>query len=664
MKNIFTILLALILHVSLGATAVQSTAYTTASLTLDHTHIASPTTVWALLELNHKPEWHSYWKNPGDSGIATTLDWKLPSTIKVGKMLWGFPEIFFLGPIVNYGYKDAARILIPLTIAEPSGYSEIPIDVTVSWLVCRDICIPEKATFNLTLTQSEQAIKSSSYQDIHKFKSALMSVPEYKTTFTKNEDSVSLMLPKKLSNISAAYFFSAEKQQIKHEFEQSLVLQEDLPYIQLKPGPALINNLNGVLQLVQGEQVSYIRIYASNEYQENSVKTPLITALLFALLGGLILNIMPCVFPVLSLKVLTIVEQSKTKNQAIKQQGLAYLAGVLVTFYVLVLVLILLKTAGQQVGWGFQLQSPTFIFVMLLLMLGVGLHLSGRYDGPEWLHKIQSAAGEMQQKVSSQQAVQKSFWTGFLAVLIATPCTAPFMAPAIGFALAQNVGINLLVFTALGVGFAAPYVLVSFFPHLISFLPKPGAWMDTVKKILAYPMYLTAVWLAWVLYVLIGNGAVWVVLTLLVLIGVIQRPLKNIHDMLKKAIFIIVCMLLVMLIQRSSNNNGYVSQIDQLIPCKNAEQACFVDVTAAWCLTCKVNEQLVLNTSAIQALFKEEDIAYIVLDWTGEDPEITTYLQSFQREGVPLYIYYDTSGNATVLPQVLTKQLITDLVKK
>jgi thiol:disulfide interchange protein len=403
------------------------------------------------------------------------------------------------------------------------------------------------------------------------------------------------------------------------------------------------------------------------------------SAVVFALVGGLILNLMPCVFPVLSLKALSLVKISEEHPEVARVHGLAYTAGVVLSFVAIAGALMTLKIAGAEIGWGFQLQNPFIVGLLAYLFLILGLNLAGVFE-------IRNPFGNIGGKLASNDGPMGSFFTGILATLVAAPCTAPFMAGAIGFALVQPVYVGLLVFAALGFGLALPYLALSFVPALQRVMPRPGAWMDVFKQLLAFPMFGAAVWLAWILGVQVGATGMGALLVGAVLMSfavwVMQHTPQN---KILRAVVMVLAFLSVLAalwfvprvsVDMPSATGAYQEgafgeafSLERLEGALAEDGPVFVEMTAAWCITCKVNHAAAINVESTKALFAARDVDYLIGDWTNEDPVITRYLEKYGRNGVPLYVYYGDrdlqSGKrpeAQVLPQILTPGIVRDYV--
>ncbi|WP_339048914.1 protein-disulfide reductase DsbD family protein [Candidatus Mesenet endosymbiont of Phosphuga atrata] len=380
-----------------------------------------------------------------------------------------------------------------------------------------------------------------------------------------------------------------------------------------------------------------------------------INAIISAFIGGIILNCMPCVFPVLSLKFLSILKKAKgLSNLTIKIEGLAYTVGVLLCMFILAVLLLILRSMGGAVGWGYQMQSPIFILVLLYLMFLIGLSFSGFYD-------ISFILPNFGNKYINQSNCIGSFCTGVFAILVATPCSAPFMASAVGFALTQPTLHFLLIFQALGFGVAFPYLLISFFPTILKFLPKPGQWMETVKQFLAFPMYLSSIWLFWVLIKESNANTILPALTGLLLLVFSIWVLTKLSSRIYTVVLLIFLNLLPFAVVKNmvyvQDTNVADFSIDKLISLVQNERNVLVAVGADWCVTCKINEHL-LTSKDMQTLLRSKNVMYMKADWTKKDEKITEYLLKFKRGGVPLYVLYFHNKEGKILPQILSKEVL------
>ena len=628
------------------------------------------------LRFRPEPGWHIYWKNPGDSGMAPTVTWKLPEGYTAAPLQFPLPEKILAPPLVTYGYEMETLLLAEIT--PPAGQplpAKIRIAADLEWLVCKEICLPGKASLDLTV--SSQPKDNVDLQGL--FDEIRREIPVRISTVPVRAKVHGGFLELSIVNApeTRSLAFFPEEGDYVEEFQPAQTQKDgrrQILRIPLKKDAQLPGTLSGILVAENPWDTSGHRaLEISIPLKSSSTSTsglPLI--FLFAFLGGLILNVMPCVFPVLSLKALHLVQISGESRGSARTEGLAYTAGVILSLLALAALLIFLRASGQALGWGFQLQSPPVVWLLLALLFALSLNLLGFFEFNVLLGNL-SGKGP-------RQGWTASFASGLLAVAVASPCTAPFMGVALAAAFALPAIGTLAVFTALALGFAFPVLLLSLFPALLSFLPKPGAWMNSLKKILALPMLLAVGWLAWVLFRISGASAL---LPLIVggallavglfLYGRSQQsfPPSAALRMGGLALVLVAAAVPALVLRTASTN--LVSRHPDRLAWSEAEvsrqlaagRTVFIDFTAAWCLTCQVNERVVLSQPEIQAAFREKNIAFLVADWTRRDPAITAALQKYGREGVPTYVILRPDGSAPVLlPEILTPGLVLDALGK
>ncbi len=639
-----------------------------------------------------QPGWHTYWINPGDSGLPTTLDWSLPQGFSATALQWPAPERIAFGPLVSYGYEG--EVLLPVDVAVPK---DIPAGRTVtlsghaSWLVCSDVCVPEESDVKLSLpvTAGKPTIDPDNAAAFAAARAGLPSGNPFPTEARYAPDQVQLKVTTgDAGKLSHVVFFPTDDGVIDNDAAQLVSTGGDGVTLTLKRGETKgkpIAALNGVLAFHDGstggsgvDRAITIATPASEGALPAATgaarigTTGLLEALVLAILGGIVLNLMPCVLPVLSIKALSLVRHAQAAPREVRLQGLAYAAGVLVSFAVIAGALIILRAAGAEIGWGFQLQSPIFLTIMIYVLFAVGLSLSGVFTVGD------SVAG-VGQGLASKDGYGGSFFTGALATLVATPCTAPFMAAAIGFAITQPWYISFAVFEAIGVGLALPYVLLAFSPGARRFLPKPGAWMNRFKQVLAFPVYGTAVWLAFVLASESGSIGITAALAGLVLIGFAGWLYETVRlgEGWPRRVglgFVTLAVLAAAALLTIPSETGATAVAGETVnaggvawqPFSEAKLAelrasgkpVFVDFTADWCITCKVNERVALSDPSVKQAFDSAGIATLRGDWTRRDGAITHVLEANGRGGVPLYIYYPKGADPVVLPQILTADTV------
>ncbi|WP_457351184.1 protein-disulfide reductase DsbD family protein [Roseateles sp. P5_D6] len=664
-----------------------STEHVQARLVSSQAAVAPGQRFTVALEQNIKSHWHTYWLNPGDSGQATTIDW---SGAQAGPIQWPTPAIQAIGPIVNYGYEGRAALLVDLTVpADAKPGSRFKPAAEVKWLVCKDVCIPEQVSLGLDLPVAAEAKAGPDAAQIEEWRGAIPRPATFAVQLKPAPQGVRLSGPATGLNlpISKAYFFADTWGAVAHSAPQVFRAEGagwvlDIPAGD-EPLPAG-KPLSGVIVLTTaaGEQAWTVSVPMPEgagkgpgpadlnaPAAETATPAPapesdlgLLPALALALVGGLILNLMPCVFPVLSIKALALVREGNHKAE-----GLAYTAGVLVSFAALAAVLIALRAGGQQVGWGFQFHSPVFVLIVSYLLFLVGLNLSGFFEFGGSFTGVGS-------NLAARQGLAGSFFTGVLAAVVATPCTAPFMGAALAFALSQPAAVLLAVFLALGLGLALPFLLLAFWPAAQRWLPRPGAWMDKFKQFLAFPMYAAVVWLLWVLAQQAGPDGVAMALGGLVLIAFalwLHRAGRGVVSGVAVVASFVLALSVIHWI-RPVPADAHAAAPGSAIEAYSAERLAelraqnkpvFVNMTAAWCISCLVNERVALSRPEVKDAFAKAGVAYLKGDWTREDPNITAVLKAHGRSGVPLYLYYAPgAAEAQVLPQILTPGLIVEAI--
>ena len=692
---------------------VVATDNVKAHLVSEVSAVAPGQSFWVALDLNIRDGWHTYWRNPGDSGQATTLKWQLPPGFTAGDIVWATPHRFEIPPLVNYGYAKHAVHLVNITAPKDlQAGTAIVLAAKAGWLVCSDVCIPEDAQLQLKLpvSASSGAVDPA---DAGLFTAARGDLPSAQlapTTARIQGDKLVIALGKDwgatLPQIRSLAFFPYDEGGIEYAAPQTLNRSQDAVELAMKLGyqPPQGGTVRGVLLATEqsGNDTVTVPMEISATLSGAGGVQPkggprfapakaaapaaapagastiasLPVLLAFAVLGGLILNLMPCVFPVLSIKAIGLVQQAKTHPAAVRAKGLVFAAGVVSSMLCLAAVLLALRAAGEEIGWGFQLQSPLFVTLLVYLLFAVGLNLSGVFEVGGGL----AGVGDGLTRGDSYRA---SFFTGVLTTLVATPCTAPFMASAVGAALTQPPAFALSVFAALGFGLALPYLLLSFAPWMRRALPKPGAWMDTLKQVFAFPIYASAAWLLWVLAQetsSFGLGAALAGAILIALAAWAYEKSKSsstrgrMAGLLTATLAVLLAILLpvrfadVAAAAASVSAKGAQSGDEwqpydaaQVARLNAAGRPLLVNFTANWCLTCLVNERNAFTDSAVQAVFRDKGVTLMKGDWTNRDPAITQALASFGRAGVPLYVVYNSKPGSTepvILPQLLTASAV------
>jgi len=656
-------------------------------------------TLWVGLHQRITPGWHTYWMNPGDSGEPPRIEWSLPPGFMTGDFVWPPPERLRVGPAMTYGYSG--EVVLPLSITVPANLvvgHRVTLRGKASWLVCEEVCIPEEAPISLTMPVTNGAAPPDPRGSalIAAARRASPTASPWPAWFTATNDEVAFTIgaqgltPDRIIDV---WFFPSQWGAIDLAASQRTSVDAsgiriDVARGSLREGAAA--PIEGVLVVAERLEGGVARHAFSLKATPRaggedgqSTMLSLLRAVALALAGGLVLNLMPCVLPMLSVKALGLVQHSSGRRALLRNHGLAYTAGVLASFAIVAGTLIVLRAGGEQLGWGFQLQSPAFVtslawlfFVLALSLSGV-ITVSGRYAG----------AG---QALTARPGYAGSFATGALATVAATPCTAPFMGAAVGFAVTQPWPAALLVFETLGLGLALPYLILTLVPGWGRFLPKPGPWMTRLEQFLAFPLYASSAWLVWVVSQQAGSNGVAAALAGVVLIAFacwLHRTLGGVPALWRRAATLAVVAalpaLIVGIVALAPLGAGTPSPAlegagggavgwepfspERLTALRAAGKPVFVNVTAAWCVTCLVNERVALRSPAVAEVFAKKGVVALKADWTTRDPAISRVLGSLGRSGVPVYALYPPAplgGVPTLLPQILTEGAVIDAIDK
>ena len=691
-------------------------------------------TVLVGLRLKMDPHWHTYWLNPGDSGMPTTIQWKLPAGFKAGPIQWPLPQLVPVPPLMNYGYEGEVVLPVEITVPKDGLLSLLGqparLAARADWLVCKDVCLPGGADLELTLP----VVQGNPAPDARwaaLFDKALAALPARALTgavATTSDGMIELTLPgaRRLSPASSVasgvYVFPTIEGLVEHAAPQTvretadgLVVRLAVIHQLVASEPRIAGVISGIDarpvsfdapmtgKLIPGKGLPMASVVAGTAaapaglpFNTSAASISFGLALLFAFIGGAILNLMPCVFPVLSLKILGFARggdaanaaggasTSGTSRSAMRSHGIAFAIGVIGSFVALAAVLLGLRAAGEAVGWGFQLQSPLMVTLLALLFFVIGLNLSGVFEFGSVLPGGVAGA-------TLKHPTADALLSGVLAALVASPCTAPFMGAALGFALTQSTAAALTVFAMMGAGMALPYVLLSWFPAWLKRLPRPGPWLVTFKQVMAFPMYATVVWLAWVLLVQVGvDGLVWFGSALVMisfgawLLGKSQQGIVR----LAAVGAILVALVLANPPAPTVSADGVSANAGSGVPAaatagrsasgtqdwgvysktgiaehNAAGHAVFVDFTAAWCVTCQVNKKMVLETASVHDAFRAKNLVLMRADWTRRDPAITAALAELGRNSVPVYALYAPGKAPVLLPELLTQRIVLDALK-
>ncbi len=663
--------------------------------------------------------WHTYWINPGgEVGIPTKISWNMPKGFVAGEIQWPYPEKFVDAlledepPLISYGYQGEVLLRTSIDVpADIADYSEVQLSATVSWLACKTMCIPGSAEVHLTLPVTNQIPKINE-QWTGLFSQSVERIPLNHSEWNiegvlSGTDKLTLLLapPEDISsyNVSDIFFIPLKSQSIVDHLPQSLVHKEGIYSltISINPENVKINDyIDGILISREGwrgpdsEKALHIKvpILVSSTFDKSTeitnfdsyspprgVTLSLTPALISAFIGGFILNLMPCVLPVLSLKVLSLIKKAGEDKSRIWKHGIVFTGGVLISFWFIAGIMMVLRMAGQTVGWGYQLQSPAFLVILILFLFLMSLNLFGVFEIGTRLIGLGS-------KAAHRSGYIGSFSTGVVAVIVATPCMAPFMGSAIAYAIIQPPIVAALVFTFLGLGLAAPYLLLSCFPSLLKFVPKPGAWMESFKQLMGFPLMGTVVWLLWVLGRRSNIDIVGHVMVSLVIMGLAAwilgrwgTPERSMNTKRRAYLVFIVLVSLgiyydLKIINSTLNdrerNALKIGSRDhgpywqpftgkKLNRLRAEGKPVFINFTADWCLTCKVNEKIALNKPVLDQ-FIANGVTLLKADFTSHSPEIANTLAGYGRTGVPLYVFYGqgVDKKPQLLPQLLTKRMV------
>ena len=654
--------------------------------------LAAGKPVWLGLQITHKPEWHTYWLNPGDSGLPTTLAWTLPAGLASGEVAWPAPRKLPVGPLMNYGYDGTVLLPVPLTVTQafqPSLTGDAEIRLKASWLVCHKECIPEEGSFTLKLpARGSTALNGGTFQ------AALEAAPkplqaEARIQVAGQRLEVSVPgLPAAVRGKNLEFFpETGEVIDPPGAWTQAWKGDTWTASVPLSPHRAASPTVMPVV-LAAGNQAWRVEAPVAGAWpakaaaatsispalqealRQNaaiptaaapaSAGTTFLAAVLGALLGGLILNLMPCVFPVLAIKVVGFTRHADDRRGH-RISGVAYTAGVLVSFAALGALMLALRAAGEQLGWGFQLQSPAVVATLTALFTLIGLNLAGVFEFRSFLPSSVAT-------LEAKHPVANAFLTGVLAVAVASPCTAPFMGASLGFAATLPAGEAMAIFLALALGMALPYLAAAWVPAFARWLPKPGAWMETFRRLMAFPMFATVAWLIWVLGQQSGIDGAASMLALLVALSMVVWAL-TLHGRTRLVLGSIAVAGLVFVgwwtggaITRLAPASTVAARQDalwqpwapervqQLVA---AGQPVFVDFTAAWCVTCQLNKKTTLSRGDVLADFEKANFTLLRADWTRRDPAITAALAQLGRNGVPVYVIYRPGRAPVVLSEVL-----------
>ncbi|MCL4782849.1 MAG: thioredoxin family protein [Bryobacterales bacterium] len=711
----WTALATLLLTLLAGPLAAQKPAkdtspHSSAELVSEFSTVVpgEPFTLGLAMKLD--PEWHSYWVNPGDAGLGTKIKWEDTKGVTISDVIYPTPHYLPTPPLASYGYENEVMLLLDAVAPRTWKPGDtVTLSGQADFLVCREVCLPAREAVSVTLKVGREAEENTDWAIAFARTRAALPKPVSEvagfTVRAAHAEGGYLVSLKsgpapELASIPAsqARFFAEDPGVIQHAGEQPRNLADGelvlfAPISEYSKAPA--TRLRGLLTLPENaswkagesihslyfdvpvEALGSIVMPAKPSSPGGGVPSSLLVILLSAFAGGVILNLMPCVFPVISLKIMSFVQQAGEDRGKIRSHGFVFAAGVLASFWALAGLLLILRAGGAQLGWGFQLQSPAFVAAMALLIFVLGLSMAGVFEIGSSLTRLGAAGGR-------SEGYGASFFSGVLATVVATPCTAPFMGGALGYAISQPAWESMLVFTALGAGMATPYVALSLNPALLKRLPRPGAWMETLKQLLSFPLFATVIWLVWVFGLQTGIDGATGLLAAMLFLGIAGWIVGrwNAYSISARARFatrIIAALAILAGLAfawnassfrapaAASGNNAALWQpwspakVDSLVA---DGKPVFVDFTAAWCLTCQVNKRAVLHRDAVEKAFQDRKVTLLVADWTNKDPVIATQLEALNRSGVPVYALYKNGMKSPVLlPEILTEGIVLEALE-
>jgi thiol:disulfide interchange protein len=697
-------------------TQAQPKPQTKVRLLFSHDVVQPGQTITAALELASAPGWHTYWRNPGDAGIATTIEWQLPEGVKAGAIRWPVPHKLTLQSLAAYAYEGTEYLLIPLTVSTNARAGSMQLKAKVDWLECEKTCNPHNTNVVATLTIGEQSKASEHAALIEKAREQLPRQASFPLTAkwdkSDKEDARALVIEwTPGESVNKPDFFPFESD--KYVVEAETMAQSDGKKLAIRKNATLAEGIKEWPQMIAGMVVNdtatrdpvgfEVSLQLPKEAPPNAAATSAAGGVQFgkspgqrsfwvvlglAFLGGLVLNIMPCVLPVIALKILSFVNQSGSTPGRARQLGIIYGLGVLASFAVLAGAVIAVKGAGQIASWGMQFQNPVFLVVMITLVTVIGLNLFGVFEVTLG-GSTMGAASEL----ASKEGAGGAFFNGVLATVLGTSCTAPFLAAAIGYALGQPAWVTILVFLTMGLGLAFPYVLLTWNPALLKLLPKPGAWMEKFKVAMGFPMLATAIWLYSVAVKAHfgANGALWLALYLLLVGAALWVFGAFVQHGTKRKAFAAIVSLTVLafavgfLLEKRLNwrNPDYAANItkttskhsgvdwqkwspEAVAKARAAGRPILVDFTADWCLNCQANKLSSIEITPVEKKLEEINAVALIGDFTRKDPQIAEELRRFERSAVPLVLVYpaDATQPPLILPEILTPNIVLEALDR
>ncbi len=657
-----------------------------AALVAEDKSIQAGRPFWVGVELKMAQGWDTYWQNPGDAGLPTQIEWQLPDGFTAGPIEWPYPERFTTDSMVGFGYTDSVLLLTKITPPKNFSGESIDLKANVTWLACKESCQPGQADLHLSLPVTD-GVPTPNGEVAAQFSQAKQALPQQASVSVQTtKEAIVLNFQPSAEGVSNVQFIPEKGEVIDYQAPQDVAMSKGGVTLSMKRsefGDVLPNEIKGVLLFSDPTGIQHaLQVDSSIGQHVAAELSGFWLALGFAFLGGLILNVMPCVMPVIALKIFSFVKMAHEKRSLIFKHGLVFAAGVIVSFWVLSGALLLLRAFGESVGWGFQLQEPVFVAILAGMLFLLGLSLFGVFELGTSLISVGQKAP------STKSPMLGSFMSGVLATLVATPCTGPLLGPALGFAMSLSPAKALLIFTGMGIGMASPYLLFSAFPKLIRFLPKPGNWMITFKQIMGFLMMGTVAWLVWVFGAQTGNVATFLLLGSLLVMSVGAWIFGHWGTPMRKKVTRRVATVLAAVtvlfgggtavmtaknfkdtettLEIANTEGGWQSYSPERVQeLQAAGTPVFVDFTAKWCLICQANK-VTLHSSEVSKAFNENGVVTMMADWTKKDAVITAQLEKLGRTGVPVYVLYPGKSGAEpyVLPQTLSGKVLHEYMAK
>lgn len=699
MKRIFLVLFITGMTAGAAFAGPVTSAHTEAELVSEVTSVQPGSSFWIALRLKMEPRWHTYWRNSGDSGLPTRLDWQLPEGFKAGPLQWPYPERVDLPPLTVYAYEGEVFLLTQISVpGDAVPGSETALKAQAHWLACEVNCIPGEADLELRLpVLASVPLADTRHAESFAAFRAKLPLSSSDWTFSAGASGSIIRIglmppPENAYTLSRVSFFPYDNDWIDHASAQKFQRTSrgfELTLKRSRLSRKVPDFAAGVLVAAEGWrgpgsekalEISVPITAAAGEPAPQGTTFPL--ALLFAFAGGLILNLMPCVFPVLSIKILNFVEQAQERKIHPGLHGLVFTLGVLVSFWLLAGALLILRAGGKEIGWGFQLQSPMVLAALTLLFFYLALSLFGLFE-------IGAGLAGLGNLAMGRSGLWDSFAGGVLATVIATPCTAPFMGVALGFAVTAPAPVSMAVFTSLGLGMAFPYQLLSCFPALLRFVPRPGAWMVHLKRVMGLALLATAAWLGWILDLQKGRmasallgGACLLMLAGLALVNHTVSNPGNGKFRRWGGYGLVLAGILAAFSAARMTTTAPLPVSKAVVPAAGLAwetysperldfllregTPVFLDFTAAWCLTCHVNEKAALEAARVREAFREKGIVLMKADWTSRDETVTRALASYGRSSIPLYVLYGPGPSASpvLLPEILTPDIVLKTLRQ